>query len=119
MKQKVVPVLQDIGVQYEVYRRWMKMLENHCVIHTEFYPERWKSYTDFCLLLSSDYRYAVTSLFSLFPTTPVILEMGGYVLAFVKVTSGGTTRLFWTIRAMRKAGMIGEAKHAVVVSGCI
>lgn len=96
----------------------METLQNHCLIHTEFYPEGWKSYADYCLLLSSDYKNAVTSLFSLFPTTPVIVEMGGYVLVFVKVTSGGTARLFWTIRGMRKAGMIREAKYAVVVSCC-
>ncbi|MBU7046654.1 MAG: winged helix-turn-helix domain-containing protein, partial [Theionarchaea archaeon] len=39
MRKKVIPTLKKIKVRYESYSPWFKDIENHCSIHTGFYPD--------------------------------------------------------------------------------
>ena len=113
-RQKVTPVLRSIGVHYETYRKWRETLKDHCSVHIEFCPDGYKKYANYCLLLSSDYHQSVISLFSLFPATPVIMEMGDHLLVFVKVSSASTTHMVRMIQDMGARGMIKRATSAVL-----
>ncbi|MBU7028700.1 MAG: hypothetical protein HXS48_17325 [Theionarchaea archaeon] len=117
VRKKVTPLLRNIKVRYETYLQWMKTLQDHCTIHTEFYPQGCNTYLCHCYLLSSDYNQSIISLFSLFPTTPVIMEVGDRLLVFLKVVSSNVTRgMIYTIFDMKAVEMIKEFSSAVVVS---
>jgi hypothetical protein len=114
MRKKITPILKTIEVSYETHVKWKKTLPNHCTIHTEFYPRGYKEYAHYCVLLKTDYIQSVTSLISLLPTTPVIMEMGDHVLAIVKITSQGTRKMVSMMEDMKKKGMIYRYDHALV-----
>jgi len=117
VRKTVTPLLRNIKVRYETYLQWMKTLQDHCTIHTEFYPQGCNTYLCHCYLLSSDYNQSIISLFSLFPTTPVIMEVGDRLLVFLKVVSSNVTRgMIYTIFDMKAVEMIKEFSSAVVVS---
>ena len=111
MRQKVTPVLKEIDVQYETYTKWKKTLQNHCTAHTEFYPRGYKEYTNYCLLLATEYHQSVTSLFSLFPTTPVIIEMGDCLLVFVKVPSDTYRNMIMMLNDMIRREMVRKVNY--------
>ena len=116
-REKVTPLLRKIKVQYEIYTKWGKNLENHCTVHTEFYPEGFQTYLRHCFLFSSDYRPVVRSLFSLFPTSSVITEVGDQLLGYTHVPSPDIIRrLFCTIYDMQTVKMIKRFSQAVVLS---
>jgi len=117
VRKKVTPLLRNIKVRYETYVEWMKTLKDHCTIHTEFYPQGCNAHLCHCYLLSSDYNQSVISLFSLFYTTPVIMEVGDRLLVLLKVVSSDVTRgMIYTIFDMEAVEMIKEFSSAAVVS---
>ena len=122
VRKKVTPLLRNIKVKYETYVEWMETLHNHCTIHTEFYPKGCNKYLCYCLLLSSDYNQSVISLFSLFYTTPIIMEVGDHLLVFLKVVSSDVTMgMICTVIDMKAVEMIKEFSSAAVASepGCV
>jgi len=94
--------------------QWKNDVLNHCRIHTEFYPQPVQRYTNHCLLLKSRYIENVEEFFSLFPTTPVCVEMPDCVLVYVKMMSDDTQNLIDLIYDMKDAGIIEDAHYAVV-----
>jgi len=114
MRQRIVPVLRRIGIRYETFAEWKKTLKNHCTIHTEFYPQGVTTYANYCFLISTEYPHWVKSVFSMLPTTPVVIGMGDHVLAFVKVSSAFTEEMISVIRGMKKRKMIDQVTHAIV-----
>ncbi len=115
LRQKVTPLLRKIKVRYETYTEWMKTLENHCTVHTEFYPEGLKTYMGYCFLFSPNDRLMVQKLLSLLPTSSVITEVGDQVLVFTKVHSPDTRKLFCTIYDMMTVEMIEGFSQAVIL----
>lgn len=116
IRKKVTPVLKKIGVTYETYAKWMKTLEDHCTIHTEFYPEGFKTYVCYCFLFYTDYRESVRALFSLFPATSRVIELEKNLLVFVHVTSSAVRRgLMCLIYDMATKRMIKGFRQAVVL----
>lgn len=116
VRRRVTPVLGKITVRYETYAKWMKTLNDHCTIHTEFYPEGCNAYMSYCFLLDTDYKKSVISLFSLFPTTPVIMEVDDQLLVFLKVASSVVIRsMFCMIYDMKAVKMIKNASHTIVL----
>ncbi len=116
MRQKVTPTLREIKVRYETYGPWMKTLEDHCTIRTEFYPEGRETYMGHCFLFSTDHKSAVESVFSLLPTSSVITEVGDQLLVFTWVDSPDTIRrLFCTIYDMKTVGIVKEFSHAALL----
>jgi len=117
LRQKVTPLLRKIKVGYETYTKWRKSLEDHCTVHTEFYPEGLKTYLRHCFLFSPNDKFLVQKLFSLFPISSVITEVGDQLLVYTHVYSSGIiTRLFCTIYNMEAVEMIGKFNKAVIVS---
>ena len=114
VRQRALPVLKKLGIRYECYIQWKNEILNHCGIHTEFYPQPVQRYTNHCLLLKSRYIESVEELFSLFPTTPVFVEMTDCVLVYVKMTSDDTQNLIDLVYDMKDAGIIEDANYAVV-----
>ena len=53
-------------------------------------------------------------VFSLFPTTPVCVEMADWILISVKMTSHDTGRLIKMMYDMKDRGVIEDVKHAVI-----
>ena len=94
--------------------QWKNDVLNHCRIHTEFYPQSVQRYTNHCLLLKSRYIESVEELFSLFPTTPVCVEMPDCVLVYVKMMSDDTQNLIEMMYDMKDAGIIEDANYAAV-----
>lgn len=119
MRKKVTPTLRKIKVRYETYTKWMKTLEEHSTVHVGFYPDGYQTYMTYCFLFSSDYEDSVKELFSLFPTTPFILEIGNQLMVFTNMISSKITRgLFCTIYDMKRNGIIKGFKQAVAVFHC-
>lgn len=119
MRKKVTPTLRKIKVRYETYTKWMKTLEEHSTVHVGFYPDGYQTYMTYCFLFSSDYEDSVKELFSLFPTTPFILEIGNQLMVFTNMISSKITRgLFCTIYDMKRNGIIKGFRQAVAVFHC-
>lgn len=119
MRRKVTPTLRKINVRYETYTKWAETLTDHSTIHVGFYPEGYHNYITYCFLFSSDHEESVKSLFSLFPTTPFVIEMGNQLMVFVNMISSKITRgLFCTIYDMKRKEMIRGFKQAVAVFHC-
>jgi hypothetical protein len=116
VRKTAAPVLRELGIRYKYYMRWKRDVLNHCGIHTEFYPQPVQSYTNHCLLLRSRYIPCVEELFSLFPTTPVFVEMFDYVLVYVKMTADNTKRLVDMVYGMKDTGIIEGARSGMVFS---
>jgi len=114
MRQNIMPVLRRINVRYETFAEWKKTLKNHCTIHTEFYPQGVSTYANYCFLISTEYPHWVKSVFSMLPTTPVVIGTGDHVLVFVKVSSAATEEMISVIRSMKKRKMINQVTHAIV-----
>jgi len=116
LRQKVTPLLRKIKVRYETYTRWWKTLEDHCTVHTEFYPEGLKTYLRHCFLFACNDRSIVQKLFSLFPTSSVITEMGDHILVYTHVYSPDITRrLICTVCDMESVEIIDEYSHALLL----
>jgi len=117
MRQKITPTLRKINVRYETYREWINTLDTHCTIHTEFYPEGYKTYLNCCFLFSSNHKSAIQSLFSFFPTSSVITEVDDQLLIFTHLPFPHIARrVFCTIYDLKTAEMIKKYKQAVALS---
>jgi len=114
MRQRIMPVLRKIDVRYETFAEWKKTLKNHCTIHAEFYPQGVSTYANYCFLISTEYPHIVKSVFSMLPTTPVVIGTGDHVLVFVKTSSAATEEMISVIRGMKKRRMINQVTHAIV-----
>jgi len=79
----------------------------------KFYPQGSKTYVNYCFLFSSDYNQSVISLFSLVPTTPVIMEVGDH-LSVLKISPDVSRDMFYTIVDMQTKKMIKEFSSAAV-----
>lgn len=116
LRQKITPTLRRIKVRYEDYSKWRKTLDTHCTIHTEFYPEGYKPYMGYCFLLSCIDKSVVQSLFSFFPTSSVITEVGDHLLVFTQVPfSDKTRKLFCATYDMKTVRMIRKFSQAVIL----
>jgi DNA-binding Lrp family transcriptional regulator len=116
MRRKVTPAIRKINVRYETYSEWMNTLQDHCTIHTGFYPEGYHNYLCYCFLFHTDHPQSVQSLLSFLPTTPFIMELPDQLLIFVNVISPDITRnLFCTIYDMKTNHIIREFSHAVAL----
>ncbi len=116
LRQRVTPLLRKIKVRYETYSAWMKTLEDHCTIHTGFYPQGYDNYNSHCFLFFTDYEESVKSLFSSFPVTPSLVEVGSQLLVFVNVTSSEISRnLFCTLYDMKVKEMVKAFYHGFVL----
>lgn len=117
LRQKITPTLRRIKLRYENYSKWMKTLDTHCTIQAEFYPEGYKTYMGYCFLFSCGDRSAVRSLFSLFPTSSVITEVGDHLLVFTQVPfSDNTGSLFCATYDMKTVRMIRKFSQALILS---
>jgi len=114
VRQRALPILKKLGIRYEYYMQWKNDVLDHCRIHTVFYPQPVQRYTNHCLLLKSRYIGSVNEVFSLFPTTPVCVEMSDCVLVYVKMTSDDTENLIDLMYDMKDAGVIEDVNYAVV-----
>jgi hypothetical protein len=116
MRKKTTHVLKRLHIRYDIYTQWMKTLHDHCTIHTEFYPEGLTTYAQYCFLIDTDYNQSVKSLLSLFPTTPVIMEVGTQLLVFLKVVSSEATKnMIVMICDMKARGIINEVRKAHMI----
>lgn len=119
MRKKVTSTLRKIDVRYETYTKWMEDLKTHCTIHVGFYPRGYDTYMTYCFLFSSDHERAVRSLFSHFPTTPFIVEVGNQLMVFANLISSELNRkLFCLIYDMEQKKMIKGYSQAVAVFHC-
>jgi len=117
MRKKVTPLLKKLHIRFETYTEWMNTLHDHCTIHTEFYPKGVKTYVQYCFLLDTDYNQSVKLLLSLFPTTPVIMEVGNQLLVSLKVVSSEATKnMILMICDMASRGMVNKIKRAYMMS---
>ncbi len=116
IRKKVQPTLRKINVRYERYTKWMNTLENHCTIHTGFYPEGYQHYVTHCFLFSSDHEQSVKSLTTLIPVSPFIMEVGKQLLVVMNIPTSSITRtLFCTLYDMKTVKMIKGFNKAVAL----
>jgi hypothetical protein len=114
VRQQATPILRELDIRYECYIQWKKDILNHCGIHTEFYPRPVHLYTNHSLLLKTQHTKNVEELFSLFPTTPVFIEMADSILVYMKMTSDMTVSLIDMLYDMKDSGIVESAHYAVV-----
>ncbi|MBU6998744.1 MAG: hypothetical protein HXS41_05510 [Theionarchaea archaeon] len=115
-RKTATTTLQRIGVRYETYVAWMEDLATHCTVHSGFYPQGYDAYMTYCFLLSTEYEQSLRTLFSFFPTTPFIMEVGNHLMAFINVAHSGINReLFCSIYDMKTRGIIQGFNQAVAI----
>jgi hypothetical protein len=115
-RKTATTTLKKIGVRYETYVKWMEDLESHCSYHTGFYPEGYPVYLTSCFLFSTDYEQTVRRLFSYFPTTPFIVEVGDSLIVLMSAVLSELKReLFCCIYDMKTQGIIKTCSHAAVL----
>jgi hypothetical protein len=113
MRKKVTPAIRKIKLRYDIYSEWMKTLENHCTIHTGYYPEGYHNCLSYCFLFHTDHIQSVKTLFSFLPTTPFIMELPNQLLVFTSATSPTAIRnLLCTIYDMKTRNIIEKFNHA-------
>jgi hypothetical protein len=116
MRKKVIPTLKKTKVRYEAYSPWFKDIENHCTIHTGFYPEGYIAYLSHCFLMYTDFEESVKLLFSFLPVSLSIVEVGNCLLVFTNAfQSNITRRLFCTLYDMKVKGILKNFYHAVIL----
>ncbi|MBU7017316.1 MAG: hypothetical protein HXS44_07380 [Theionarchaea archaeon] len=116
VRRNVTPLLKRINVRYETYSAWIQTVNNHCTFHTEFYPKGYNTYVSLCLLLDSDYKQSVKVLFSIFPTTPIVVKVNNQLLVFLKVSTSEYRRdTICTMYDMKAVEMIRGIKKAQTV----
>ncbi len=113
---KVTSTLKKARVTYETYKEWMKTLGSHCTIHTGFYPEGYFTCMTHCFLFLTDYRESVKFLFSLFPSTPFMVEMGEDLLVCASVPYDVNCNVMCMVYDMRRRGIINDFKSAVLLT---
>jgi DNA-binding Lrp family transcriptional regulator len=115
-RKTATTTLKKIGVRYETYVKWMEDLESHCSHHTGFYPGGYPAYLTSCFLFSTDYEQTVGRLFSCFPTTPFIVEVGDSLMILMSsVLSELKRTLFSCVYDMKTQGIIKSCNHAAVL----
>ncbi|MGC1119612.1 MAG: hypothetical protein WBA22_00840 [Candidatus Methanofastidiosia archaeon] len=115
-RKTATTTLKNIGVRYETYVKWAEDLDTHCSFHTGFYPEGYQAYLTYCFLFSTDYEQTVKEIFSHFPTTPFIMEVGNHMLVFMSVVLSGIKRnLFCSLYDMKAQGIIRDFNHATLI----
>ncbi|MGC1119672.1 MAG: hypothetical protein WBA22_01145 [Candidatus Methanofastidiosia archaeon] len=115
-RKTATTTLKKIGVRYEEYVKWMEDIDIHCTFLTGFYLGGYQTYSTYCFLFSTDYEQTVKDLFSCFPTTPFIMEVGNQLMVFVSVVlSGIKRRFFCCIFDMKTQGIIKTFNHAAVI----
>ncbi|MBU7017675.1 MAG: hypothetical protein HXS44_09210 [Theionarchaea archaeon] len=103
-------------MRYESYSPWFKDIENHCSIHTGFYPEGYIAYLSHCFLIYTDFEESVKLLFSFLPVTSSIVEVGNCLLVFTNAFQSDITRsLFCTLYDMKVKGILKKFYHAVAL----
>ena len=117
LRVKITPLLWKIKIRYDIYRQWREELNDHCTIHTGFYPGGYKEYMAYQILFCTDCKPLLKSVFSQFPTTPVLTEMGDHLSVCVSVPFSDVARqLFCIIYNMRIQGVITEFSQAATLS---
>ena len=117
IRRRVTPTLKKINLRYDYYTEWVKSLHDHCTVHLEFYPKGYNHYMKYFFFLSSDYEELIKSVFALFPTTSVIMEVDNNLLILASLQISDTVRdFFFLMREMRINGLINEFMHAPVLS---
>ncbi|MBU7012182.1 MAG: winged helix-turn-helix domain-containing protein [Theionarchaea archaeon] len=116
LRVKITPLLRKIGIRYEIYKQWKEELNDHCTVHTGFYPEGYKTYMVYCFLFSTPHKKSVESLFHLFPATSFLTDVGDHLLVFANVPISEMSRkLFCTIYTMQAKEVITEFFQSMVL----
>ena len=116
LRKKVIPTLKDINIRYDIYTKWLKTVKTNCTILTRYYPQGYLEYMSHLVLVSSDYRAAVTEVLESFPAPSVITETDDSLLVSFNTPSPAITRnLFCTLYDMKVKTMIKKFKKAVAL----
>ena len=114
LRKEKLPVLREIGVKRNCYLKWIKTLNDHCTIHTEFHPGGHYSSGKVYFLFSSEYRSQIRSLFSLFPASSFFTEVGDELLVLTRIAPPDIgIELFRVPKEMQKKGMIKEFRQTI------
>lgn len=114
LRKEKLPVLREIGVKQNCYQKWIRALNDHCTIHTEFHPGGHYSSGNACYLFSSEYRSQIRSLLSLFPASSFFTEVGDKLLVLTRIAPPDIgIELFRVPKEMQKKGMIKEFRQAI------
>jgi hypothetical protein len=116
IRKKILPLLKKTGLRYETYKKWKKDVDTYCTNHTGFYPQGYATYDHHCFLFSTDFKEQVIKVFSFFPTTSFVMEVGNQLLVIVSVVEPEITRwLYCIITVMKVKGIIKKFQHAQCV----
>ncbi|MGD2249595.1 MAG: hypothetical protein PVF58_14405 [Candidatus Methanofastidiosia archaeon] len=117
LRQKKTPVLQDLDIRYEVYSAWIDRLAQYCSVHVRFYPEGYNHYVHQWILLDSVYEDQVKKVLSLFPTTPVVFQVGDQLLVEVGIITEVVTTMVCSLLDMQTVGMVKSFQSAQMLKG--
>jgi hypothetical protein len=116
MRKTVTTSLKKVLVRFETYVKWREDLNNHCTLHTGFYPRSYNQYTGHWFLFSSSYESLVVEVFSCLPVTPCIVETEHHLLVFVNTVSSSTLkRLTDLVIDMKSGGLARDVKYGLML----
>lgn len=111
-RQKKTPVLKKIDIQYDPYTAWVKEVEKYCSVITRFYPQGYDHYIHQWVLFNSRYEDQVEKVFSSFCASPVIVEVGKFLLVKVAVSPQVFRDMICCLLDMETVGMVKCIKSA-------
>ena len=113
LRKTATPPLRKSKIQYIIYTDWRASLQDYCTVHTRFYPEGYPNYMNHWFLIYTDHEQTTKSLFSLFPTTPVIMEVDKFMLVFVSTSTPDINRaVINTLYDMKSRKVIREFHYS-------
>jgi DNA-binding Lrp family transcriptional regulator len=116
-RKKKFLVLQNLDIRYEEYSLWVDSVKEYCSVNIRFYPQGYDHYVHQWILLDSQYEDQVKKVFSLFPSTPVIFQVGDRLLVEVAVITEVVTNMVCSLLDMQTVGMVKSLQSAQILKG--
>jgi hypothetical protein len=118
LRKKVMPVLERLGISYEVYTDWKKSIDEYCTVLLGFFPENPANSMVHTFLISGDNKDFLTHFCSHFPVTPVLYDLGECILVGIHVHSANELKeVFSLFNALKENEIIQDLKYAAIVKG--
>ena len=118
VRKKVMPVLEQLGISYEVFNNWKKSIHEYCTVLLGFFPENPANSMVHTFLVTAGDNDFLTHFCSHFPDTPVLYDLGNCKLLGIHVYSANELKVVFSLIGMlNEKGIIQDWKYAAILKG--
>jgi hypothetical protein len=118
LRKKVMPLLEKLRISYEVFNNWKKSIDEYCTVLLGFFPENSRNSFVQTFLVSGGNKDFLTHLYSHFPITPVLYDLGDCMLVGIHVHPANELKeIFSLFNTLKDNGIIIDWKYAAIMKG--